>query len=112
MLINIKNFQELFIAESNKKHLADVCCDGWEMLTELNSIKRRLQLEISDKSDTVCTDEEQLNLNKNSTGISYKLEPFRTLQKYFLLIFIIISIYLYFILQIYKITVQSLKNNG
>lgn len=73
------------MVESNKQHLADVCCDAWERLTKLEAIKRRLQIEIAHKSDTVYIDEDQMNMDKHSTGISYQLEPFRTLQKLLLL---------------------------
>ncbi|XP_063382308.1 tektin-B1-like [Cydia fagiglandana] len=69
--------KELHIIENSKRTLTDVCHMGWEKLKELNNVLCRLEREIRNKEETLDLENHVKHLDRNSSDISYKLEPTR-----------------------------------
>ncbi|XP_063363382.1 tektin-B1-like [Cydia amplana] len=69
--------KELHIIENSKRTLTDVCHMGWEKLKELNNVLCRLEREIKNKEETLDLENHVKHLDRNSSDISYKLEPTR-----------------------------------
>ncbi|XP_063535359.1 tektin-B1-like [Cydia strobilella] len=69
--------KELHIIENSKRTLTDVCHMGWEKLKELNNALCRLEREIKNKEETLDLENHVKHLDRNSSDISYKLEPTR-----------------------------------
>ncbi|CRK86224.1 CLUMA_CG000207, isoform A [Clunio marinus] len=69
--------RELCIVENNKRLLRDQCHEAWCKLNELYEVRFKLKIDIEDKREAEDIDSEQLALNKNSSAITYKVDPQR-----------------------------------
>ncbi|XP_053607019.1 tektin-B1-like [Plodia interpunctella] len=69
--------KELHIIENSKRTLTDVCHMAWEKIKELNNVFCRLEREIQNKNDALELEYHVKELDRNCTGISYKLDPTR-----------------------------------
>lgn len=70
-------FQELHVIENSKRVLTDVCHMGWEKMKELTNVFCRLEREIQNKDDTLYLEYHVKDINRESSDISYKLDPTR-----------------------------------
>ncbi|XP_041986690.1 tektin-B1-like [Aricia agestis] len=68
---------ELHLIEKHKRILTDVCHRGWEKLKELCNVFSRLEREIQNKDDALNLEYYVKELDRNSSGISYKMDPTR-----------------------------------
>lgn len=75
--IKRKCHQELHIIENSKRTLTDVCHMGWEKLKELTNVFCRLEREIQNKDETINLETHVKDLDRESSDISFKLEPTR-----------------------------------
>lgn len=75
--ITMPTFQELHIAENSKRVLTDVCHMGWEKIKELTNVLCRLEREIKNKDETLDLECHVKDLTRESSDISYKLDPTR-----------------------------------
>ncbi|XP_075978920.1 tektin-B1-like [Anticarsia gemmatalis] len=69
--------KELHIAENSKRVLTDVCHMGWEKIKELQNVLCRLEREIKNKDETLDLEYHVKDLTRESSDISYKLDPTR-----------------------------------
>ncbi|XP_038206341.1 tektin-2-like [Zerene cesonia] len=69
--------KELHIIENSKRVLTDVCHMGWEKLKELTNVFCRLEREIQNKDDALFIERYVKDLDRESSGISYKMDPTR-----------------------------------
>uniref|UniRef100_A0A2A4J1A4 Tektin n=1 Tax=Heliothis virescens TaxID=7102 RepID=A0A2A4J1A4_HELVI len=69
--------KELHIAENSKRVLMDVCHMGWEKIKELTNVLCRLEREIKNKDETIDLEYHVKDLTRDSTDISFKLDPTR-----------------------------------
>ncbi|KAJ0178067.1 hypothetical protein K1T71_005890 [Dendrolimus kikuchii] len=69
--------KELHIIEHSKRVLSDVCHMGWEKLKELTNVFCRLEREIQNKDDALNLEYHVKDLDRESVGISFKLDPTR-----------------------------------
>ncbi|KAI8425928.1 hypothetical protein MSG28_004928 [Choristoneura fumiferana] len=69
--------RELHIIENSKRTLTDVCHMGWEKLKELTNVYCRLEREIQNKDETINLETHVKDLDRESSDISFKLEPTR-----------------------------------
>ncbi|CAH2090746.1 unnamed protein product [Euphydryas editha] len=69
--------KEVHIIENSKRVLTDVCHMGWEKIKELTNVFSRLEREIQNKDDTLVLERHVKDLDRNSSDISYKLNPTR-----------------------------------
>ncbi|XP_060802619.1 tektin-B1-like [Amyelois transitella] len=69
--------KELHIIENSKRNLTDICQMGWEKIKELTNVFCRLEREIQNKDDALDLEYHVKELDRNSSGISYKLNPTR-----------------------------------
>lgn len=75
--VDLELNQELCIVEENKRLLRDQCKNAWDKFNELNEVRFKLELDIGDKREAQDIDINQLNINKASSQITYKLDPLR-----------------------------------
>ncbi|KAJ2943536.1 hypothetical protein O0L34_g16645 [Tuta absoluta] len=69
--------KELHIIENSKRVLTDVCHMGWEKIKELTNVFCRLEREITNKDETLNLEYHVKDLDRNSSDISYKVDPTR-----------------------------------
>lgn len=55
----------------------DVCHMGWDKLKELTNVFCRLEREIQNKDETLTLEYNVKDLNRDSSDISFKLDPTR-----------------------------------
>ncbi|VVC99024.1 unnamed protein product [Leptidea sinapis] len=75
--LHLESLQELHIIENSKRVLTDVCNMGWEKLKELTNVFCRLEREIQNKDDTLAIESYVKDLSRESSDITYKLDPTR-----------------------------------
>ncbi|XP_047026864.1 tektin-2-like [Helicoverpa zea] len=73
--------KELHIAENSKRVLMDVCHMGWEKIKELTNVLCRLEREIKNKDETLDLEYHVKDLTRDSTDISFKLDPTRVVTE-------------------------------
>ncbi|CAK1585887.1 unnamed protein product [Parnassius mnemosyne] len=69
--------KELHIIENSKRVLTDLCRMGWEKIKELQNVYCRLDREIQNKDETLNLEYYVKDLNRESSNISYQLDPTR-----------------------------------
>ncbi|CAH0693924.1 unnamed protein product [Spodoptera exigua] len=69
--------KELHITENSKRVLMDVCHMGWEKIKELTNVLCRLEREIKNKDETLDLEYHVKDLTRDSSDISFKLDPTR-----------------------------------
>ncbi|CAG4946442.1 unnamed protein product [Parnassius apollo] len=69
--------KELHIIENSKRVLTDICRMGWEKIKELQNVYCRLDREIQNKDETLDLEYYVKDLNRESSNISYQLDPTR-----------------------------------
>ncbi|XP_067001618.1 tektin-B1 [Anabrus simplex] len=73
--IEIKN--ELGVIEALKQMLTAKCQTAWEQLNRLKEAQFKLQLDLGNKQDAIDIDRQNLEMDKNCSGTSYKPDPLR-----------------------------------
>nr|CAD7593296.1 unnamed protein product [Timema genevievae] len=73
--MELKN--ELEVLEALKKSLTTKSQASWEQLNRLKEIEFKLQLDIGNKVDAINIDRENLEMDKNCSGTSFKPDPLR-----------------------------------
>ncbi|XP_063244489.1 tektin-2 [Bacillus rossius redtenbacheri] len=69
--------KELTVLDSLKNLLTNKCHAAWEQLNRLEEVEFKLQVAVENKERAISLDEENLKLDKNCSGISYKPDPLR-----------------------------------
>ncbi|XP_045766819.1 tektin-B1-like [Maniola jurtina] len=69
--------KELHIIENSKRVLTDVCHMGWQKIKDLTNVFCRLEREIQNKDDCLTLEYHVKELNRESSEISYKVDPTR-----------------------------------
>ncbi|KAM3958552.1 tektin-B1-like [Aphomia sociella] len=69
--------KELHTIENHKRVLTDVCHMGWEKIKELTNVFCRLEREIQNKDDALELEYHVKYIDRESSDISYKLDPTR-----------------------------------
>ncbi|XP_050351742.1 tektin-B1-like [Nymphalis io] len=69
--------KEVHTIENSKRVLTDVCHMGWEKIKDLTNVLCRLEREIQNKDDALVLEYHVKDLNRDSSDISYKLDPTR-----------------------------------
>lgn len=69
--------KELTVLEAVKKSLTEKIHAAWLKLNKLEDVRFQLNLDVEDKTETIGIDGDNLILNRNSGGISYKPNALR-----------------------------------
>ncbi|XP_015119462.1 tektin-2 [Diachasma alloeum] len=69
--------KELTVVEAVKKRLTEKIHAAWVKLNKLEEVKFQLNLDLDDKTETIAIDGDNLIMNRNSGGISYKPNALR-----------------------------------
>ncbi|XP_055909934.1 tektin-2 [Eupeodes corollae] len=69
--------KELELVESNHKLLRDQCHSAWEKLLRLEEIQKKIGIALENQAKAEAIDVAQLDLNKMSANISFKIDPTR-----------------------------------
>ena len=64
--------REAHLLEEIKSKLKDKCEEAWQQLAILDDIRQRLELDLSDKTEALKIDLDQLRLTERSAGLSHK----------------------------------------
>lgn len=75
--VDLELNQELCIVEENQRFLRDQCKAAWDKYNQLQEVRFKLELDIGDKREAQDIDIHQMNTNKSSSQITYKLDPLR-----------------------------------
>ncbi|XP_072947873.1 tektin-B1-like [Epargyreus clarus] len=73
--------RELHIIENSKRVLTDVCHMGWQKIKELENVFCRLEREIQNKDDALVLEYHVKEIDRESSDISYKVDPTRVPQE-------------------------------
>lgn len=63
-----------------KKQFIERCQATWEKINKLEEIKYKLNLDVNDKYEALDIDREQLNQDKHSAQITFKIDPLRVVK--------------------------------